>query len=77
MYILIVDALRSLLDAARIRGKIKGIALPSEVKKLNKHFVDDSFISIQVDQVLGSVRQCLDVFCAASGPLVCDQKTDY
>ena len=42
---------------------------------VNKHFANDSLISLSVEQ--GWVDACLDVFCTTSGFVVNDQKTNF
>jgi len=44
----------------------------------HNHFADDSLLSVRVDQdSVAGARDCLSVFCEASGAIVSDHKMDY
>ena len=45
---------------------------------INNPFVDDSLLSVSTDQgLVSTARDCLAMFCEASGAIVNDHKTNY
>lgn len=78
LYVLVVDALGYSLESARIQERIQGISLLDESEMMNNHFVDDSLLSLPLDQnSMDATRSCLDIFCSAFGSMVSKHKINY
>jgi len=78
LYVLMDDALGYLLETTHLQGRLKGIYLPMGEEMIKNHFAYDSLFSVSIDQKsISTARDCLVVFCEASGAIVSDHKTNY
>jgi hypothetical protein len=78
LYVLAADSFGYLLEVARIYGQVWGILLLDVLEMVNYHFVDDSLLSMQIDQSsIDGACACLDLFCSASGVVVSEHRMDF